>query len=149
MKHTLLVILMFPMLSFAQTTPAGAKDCKPYLTFKFSKMDLNEGDITVHENEGEMKVQNQNLLVTRPMSARTKRKHRNHRNQYGVVAEGVTITGLPDQSLKADHLEYDSQTMSGILKGHITTVENGVEKEIGRYAVVDFSDNRCRIEKLK
>lgn len=149
MRSALLVMLMMPFLSFAQNTTAGVKDCKPFLTFKFNKMDMKLDNAVVHQNKGEMKIQNQNLLVTAPVSGRTKRNHRNHKDQYGIVAEGVTITGLPEQSLRADHLEYDSQAMIGILKGHITTVENGVEKEIGRYALVDFSDNRCRIEKLR
>ncbi len=149
MKSALLVMLMMPFLSFAQNTTAGVKDCKPFLTFKFNKMDMKLDNAVVHQNKGEMKVQNQNLLVTAPVSGGIKRKRRNHKHQYGIVAEGVTIIGLPEQSLRADHLEYDSQSMSGILKGHITTVENGVEKEIGWYALVDFSDNRCRIEKLR
>jgi lipopolysaccharide assembly outer membrane protein LptD (OstA) len=149
MKHTLFLLLAFTLVSFAQKPAAGLDESKSFLIFKFHKMYMKNVCLTINENVGEMKVQNQPLLVTVPAQQVRKRWHKHIKDEDKFVADGVIITGMQEQSLKADHLEYDSKSMTGVLSGHITTVNKGVETEIGRYAVVDFSDNRCRIERLR
>jgi lipopolysaccharide assembly outer membrane protein LptD (OstA) len=144
MKTTLLMLLL-PCAAFAQKTNNIDK-CKPYLDIHFSKMHFRQACLTMDQEGASILIQNENVFVSQPVNKKTKN---NISEDNRFTAENVTITGKQSQCLKADQLTYNETEMKGTLKGHITVSENGVDKEIGSYAVVDFSDNRCRIEKLR
>ncbi len=149
MKHTLFLLLL-PCASFAQNTRATTTD-KPFLKVHFNIMKMITHDDREDKNEcSRITIYDGDFLLTdtMPVDKLPVKRHR-RKPDYNCRAEQVAISYNYSQVLKGDVLEYDAVHKKGILKGHVSLSKNGVDEPVGKYAMLDLSDNRYMIEKLK
>lgn len=144
--------MLMPCMAFAQQKVTTTSETKPFLKVHFSTLKMNTTKLNAPQKSeiSSMTVHDGDFLLTDTLPVeKLPVKRKSKKLDCNFRAEQVAISYNYSHVLKGDVLEYDNVSKKGVLKGHVTLSRNGVDEEIGKYAMVDFSDNRYAIEKLR
>ena len=151
MKSTLFFLLLLPCASFAQQTITAPKQC---FYVHFDKIVMHDETLILTKTQSSyVTVEDGNFELDGPVQITDvdtkKYKGEGATTMRNFRADKVAIYDGSALVLKGDVLFYDCATQKGTLKGHITISGTGSEKQLGNYAVVDFSDKQYRIEQMR
>jgi hypothetical protein len=154
MKIALFLLAMLPWASFAQQTDTAPVAPKTCYTIHFDKIVMHDETVILTKKQSSyLTIEDGNFMLDGPVELRDvdtkKYKGEGATTLRNFRADKVAIYDGSALVLKADVLFYDYATDKGTLKGHITISGSGTEKELGSYAVVDFTGDQYKIEKLK
>jgi hypothetical protein len=150
MKYAFFLILL-PAVGFGQDAASTRKGAKPYLIVHFNKMKLRTcGAAPANSDCQKISVYDGDFLLTDTLStAASVAVTQEGKPAPTCIIEQAAIECNNSKVLKGDRLEYDGARKKGVLKGHVRLSSNGVDEPLGRYALLDLSDNCYKIEKLK
>ncbi len=151
MKSVLFLLAMLLYTSFAQQTITAPKQC---FYVHFDKIVMHDETLILTKTQSSyVTVEDGNFELEGPVQI-TDVDTKKYKGEGATTlrtfrADKVAIYDGSALVLKADVLLYDCATKKGTLKGHITISGSGSEKELGSYAIVDFTGDKYRIEQMK
>jgi lipopolysaccharide assembly outer membrane protein LptD (OstA) len=141
--------VLVPFISLAQDTHGGK--APPSIKIHYEKIKMRQDNMTItKDNTGNATFEGDRINIDGPVFINIDDEKKTGKKKlskdWTVVANTVELSNATNHiSLKADVLSYNNSTQTGVLLGHVTTVENGTEKRIGTRAVVDFCNDEYRI----
>src|SRR5436853_535721 len=103
MKNLLIVALIAPCITFAQTRNSATDSCRPGINITYTSFHMHGDGVNVDQNDtGSWLIRNKTWFVTAPCEKRAPHK----RSPHGIItAENVTLTSDGVQTLRADHFD--------------------------------------------
>ena len=156
MKNILFVLLVCPMMAFAQKASDKSIPNLKCTTLLYAKMVIRYGEVTENSKRSNTRLEMDspgelNFSKDNPAGKQsiTYSDPSSDSNTGIMTAEKVQIGCGSNPILKGDEMIMCFKTGIATLTGHITLVENGREKQVGQMALLDLSKDKYEIVCIK
>jgi hypothetical protein len=151
MKQIIVLLLLSPLTSIAQTGEQASTTAHACYTIHFNKLVMHEDDQVMSKNEAADIIIDDDLFeLPGPVHIReaTDKEKRDYQF-HSFRADKVILTDASPFVLMGDKMVYDRDTHKASITGHVRMVVNGYEQPLGGYAALDMSAATYKIEKIR
>ena len=157
MKTILFLLLLFPLFGLAQSKEQNSAIDVIVTCLHYDTAEI-KGALTINDDFSEEAIlQNVkddiryrgNVVFKIGFTSINCDEAVTNENKHLLTAGNITISCLYYPVLKGDKLEYNKETKTATLTGHIIVEDKGAVKSIGKTATLDLSHEKYKILSLK
>ncbi len=152
MKLLLIILLSFPVVSFAQQKTTQNVPGDGSFKYISSEMTFINGPVNSDDDYNTMLTKaSDNVRLKGNVEFTIGITHIKcdtaiiNNDRKSLTASAISITCNQYPVLKGDEIIYDQHSKQAILKGHIKVIDNGVGKTIGKIIYLDFSHESYKV----